>query len=91
MKITNQTESVLSIKDGSSITNAFGGLVFLLVGGGLVYLGLANPPGSTGSPLVALIFGTVFGLIGIIEIFGGYSIWRNRLDKVGIYYQQNPE
>ena len=77
MKITNQTESILTVKDGNIFGNALGGILFFAVG----ILIILSTSTSTNS-LVVWLIGITFVLSGFAIIFLGYSISID-FDKVG--------
>jgi hypothetical protein len=77
MKITNQTESILTVKDGNIFVNVLGGLLFLTVGILVIFFASTSTNSS-----VAWIVGMVFTLVGLLMIFLGYSSSID-FDKVG--------
>jgi len=65
MKIINQTESDLSIKDGS-VSGVIMGVVFFLIGIGVGYSSLHS---SVSSNYATLIFAAIFSIAGLASIF----------------------
>lgn len=77
MKITNQTENILSIKDGSILSSILGGALFSAVG----ILILLSASTSTNQN-IAWVAGIIFTLAGPVIILLGSSIGID-FDKVG--------